>query len=133
MFFVLLFLCFHPGLASYMGQSEVPASITILFCFCFIFPGTSTTPLTPKERGVYHATYAGGCCTTSAGVDGLRVLPHDPSFSSPPQVEVNHRDTEKNYTTLQYAEEEKDTDVAEVLIDVLYLELEAANSRALRI
>ena len=46
-----------------------------------------------------------------------------------PEVELNHRDTVRNYTALQYAEEENHTDVAQVLLD----ELEAANSRASRI
>ena len=41
-----------------------------------------------------------------------------------PEVDVNHRDTVKNYTALQYAVEEKHTDVAQVLLDVLYLEFE---------
>ena len=38
-----------------------------------------------------------------------------------PEVELNHRDTEKNYTALQYAVEEKHIDVAQVLIDALYV------------
>ena len=41
-----------------------------------------------------------------------------------PDVELNHRDTVKNYTALQYAVEEKHTDVAQVLLDALYLQLE---------
>ena len=46
-----------------------------------------------------------------------------------PEVELNHRDTANNNTALQYAEEEKHTDVAQVLLDAL----EAANSRASRL
>ena len=38
-----------------------------------------------------------------------------------PEVELNHRDTEKNYTALQYAVEEKHTEVAQVLIHALYV------------
>ena len=38
-----------------------------------------------------------------------------------PEVELNHRDTVKNYTALQYAVEEKHTDAAQVLIDALYV------------
>ena len=38
-----------------------------------------------------------------------------------PEVELNHRDTEKNYTALQYAVEEKHNDVTQVLIDALYV------------
>ena len=41
-----------------------------------------------------------------------------------PEVELNHRDTEKNYTALQYAVEEDHKDVAQVLLDVLYLQFE---------
>ena len=36
-----------------------------------------------------------------------------------PEVELNHRDTVNNYTALQYAVEEKHTDVALVLLGVL--------------
>ena len=41
-----------------------------------------------------------------------------------PEVELNHRDTVKNYTALQYAVEENHTDVVQLLIDVLYLQFE---------
>ena len=50
-----------------------------------------------------------------------------------PEVELNHRDTEKNYTVLQYAVEEKHTDVVQMLLAALYLELEAEKSRTLRL
>ena len=46
-----------------------------------------------------------------------------------PEVELNHRDTAKNYTALHYAVEQKHTDVAQVLTDALLLQFEAANSR----
>ena len=46
-----------------------------------------------------------------------------------PEVELNHRDTAKNYTALHYAAEQKHTEVAQVLTDALLLELEAAHSR----
>ena len=46
-----------------------------------------------------------------------------------PEVELNHRDTEKNYTALQYAVENNLTKIAQVLLDVLYLQFEAVNSR----
>ena len=36
-----------------------------------------------------------------------------------PEVELNHRDTEKNYTALQYAVECNHTDVEQVLLDTL--------------
>ena len=36
-----------------------------------------------------------------------------------PEVELNHRDTEKNYTALQYAVEDNHTDVEQVLLDAL--------------
>ena len=36
-----------------------------------------------------------------------------------PEVELNHRDTEKNYTALQYAVQYNHTDAAQVLIDAL--------------
>ena len=42
-------------------------------------------------------------------------------FVGLPEVELNHRDTEKNYTALQYAVEENHKDVAQVLIDALYV------------
>ena len=45
------------------------------------------------------------------------------------EVELNHRDTAKNYTALHYAAEQKHTEVAQVLTDALLLELKAANSR----
>ena len=38
-----------------------------------------------------------------------------------PEVELNHRDTAKNYTALQYAVEEKHTEVTQVLMDALYV------------
>ena len=38
-----------------------------------------------------------------------------------PEVELNHRDTEKNYTALQYAVQEKHMDVVQVLLDALYV------------
>ena len=38
-----------------------------------------------------------------------------------PEVELNYRDTENNYTALQYAMEGKHTDVAQVLMDALYV------------
>ena len=38
-----------------------------------------------------------------------------------PEVELNHRDTENNYTALQYAVQEKHTGVAQVLMDALYV------------
>ena len=38
-----------------------------------------------------------------------------------PEVELNHRDTENNYTALQYAVEEDHKDVTQVLIDALYV------------
>ena len=38
-----------------------------------------------------------------------------------PEVELNHRDTAKNYTALQYAVQEDHKDVAQVLIDALYV------------
>ena len=38
-----------------------------------------------------------------------------------PEVELNHRDTEKNYTALQYAVQENHNDVAQVLMDALYV------------
>ena len=36
-----------------------------------------------------------------------------------PEVELNHRDTVKNYTALQYAVEEDHKDVVQVLTDAL--------------
>ena len=33
-----------------------------------------------------------------------------------PDVELNHRDTAKNYTALQYAVEEKHTDIVQLLL-----------------
>ena len=41
-----------------------------------------------------------------------------------PDVDMNHRDTVKNYTALQYAVEENQKEVAQVLIDALYLQFE---------
>ena len=38
-----------------------------------------------------------------------------------PEVELNHRDTEKNYTALQYAVEENRKEVTQVLLDALYV------------
>ena len=38
-----------------------------------------------------------------------------------PEVELNRRDTEKNYTALQYAVQEKHTEVTQVLLDALYV------------
>ena len=38
-----------------------------------------------------------------------------------PEVELNHRDTEKNYTALQYAVEENHKEVTQVLLDALYV------------
>ena len=49
-----------------------------------------------------------------------------------PEVELNHRDTKKNYTALQYAVGNYHKDIAQVLLDVLYLELEAEKSRSSR-
>ena len=46
-----------------------------------------------------------------------------------PEVDVNHRDTAKNYTALQHAVEGKETDVVQLLVSVLYSQLETANSR----
>ena len=45
-----------------------------------------------------------------------------------PEVELNHRDTEKNYTALHYAMEEQHAEASRVLLDALLLELEAAHS-----
>ena len=46
-----------------------------------------------------------------------------------PEVELNHRDTAKNYTALHYAVEENHTEVTQVLTDALLLQFEAAKSR----
>ena len=49
-----------------------------------------------------------------------------------PEVELNHRDTENNYTALHYASEgtdRGDKDITRILIDALLLKLEAATSR----
>ena len=40
-----------------------------------------------------------------------------------PEVELNHRDTAKNYTALHYAVEQKHTEVAQVLTDALLFSL----------
>ena len=47
-----------------------------------------------------------------------------------PEVDVNHRDTEKNYTALQCAVEEKHTDIVQLLLDVLYLQFEQLQQQA---
>ena len=49
-----------------------------------------------------------------------------------PEVELNHRDTEKNYTALQYAVDENHNYLAQMLLGELYLELEAEKSRTSR-